>query len=70
MALAERNTSLARAKSREAIKLEPREGHFYALRGDAYFMDERYRDASRDYSSAISRQADFFFYYYLIWVTS
>ena len=63
LALAERNTSLARAKSREAIKLEPREGHFYALRGDAYFMDERYRDASRDYSSAISRQADFFYYY-------
>lgn len=63
-ALVDRNTSLALSKAREAIRLEPREAHFYALRGDAYFMDERYSQAVREYTNALSRR-DRFFYYHL-----
>lgn len=53
----------ARAYAQEALKIEPREGHFYALRGDTYYLQERYRDALADYSRAIERNGNYFYYF-------
>ncbi len=53
----------ARAYAQEAIKIEPREAQFYALRGDTYYMQERYHDALADYSRALERNDNYFYFY-------
>lgn len=62
-ALKEKRTDVALAKANEAIKLAPGEGHFYALKGDAYQQDKKYPEAAQAYSDAIARNDDFFYYY-------
>jgi len=62
-ALAEKDTATAVARAEEAIGLFPDEANFYALRGDARYMDEQYDMARTNYSSALRRRDDFFYYH-------
>jgi len=62
-ALEKGETSKALAYSREAIRIEPREGHFYALRGDVRYMEKHYDDALADYDKAIALNNNYFYYY-------
>ena len=41
----------------------PQEGHFYALRGDAYLLQKKLPAASEAYTEAIARNDQFFYYY-------
>ncbi len=62
-ALAEKDTATAVARAETAIGLFPDEANFYALRGDARYMDEEYDMARTNYSSALRRRDDFFYYH-------
>lgn len=62
-ALREKNAELAIEKANAAIEMFPKEAHFYALRGDAHYTQERYDRAIRDYDAAIQRRNGFFQYY-------
>lgn len=62
-ALAEKDTATAIARAETAIGLFPDEAHFYALRGDARLMDKQYEMAITNYSNAIRRRDDFFYYH-------
>lgn len=62
-ALGEKNSSLALQKAEEAIRLYPDEAHFYGLRGDARYVEEKYDMAVSNYDIAIRRRSDFFQYY-------
>jgi tetratricopeptide (TPR) repeat protein len=46
-----------------AIQVEPREGHFYALRGDIYNTEQQYKKALADYNRAIELNSSYFYYY-------
>lgn len=61
-ALSEDRPDEAMALANEAISIEPREGHFYALQGDALLSKKRYQDARSRYSTAIERNPQFFYY--------
>ena len=63
-ALSEKHPDVALAKAAEAIRLEPGEGHFYALKGDALLVQKKDAAATEAYTEAIQRN-DIFFYYYL-----
>ena len=63
-ALEKGDTGKALAYSQEAIEIEPREGHFYALRGDVHFREKSFNEALSDYNRAIKLN-DKYFYYYL-----
>jgi beta-barrel assembly-enhancing protease len=63
-ALKAKQTDVALARAEEAIRLAPGEGHFYALKGDAYLLQKKLPAASQAYTEAIARN-DGFFYYYL-----
>ena len=63
-ALKEKKPDVALAKADQAIKLLPGEGHFHALRGDAFLLQKQLPAATQAYTDAISRN-DGFFYYYL-----
>ncbi len=63
-ALAGKHAEVALAKADRAIKMLPGEGHFYALRGDAYLLQKKMSPAVQAYTDAIARN-DSFFYYYL-----
>lgn len=62
-ALAEKNTEKAIAQAEKAIGLFPGEANFYALRGDARYLTKRYDMAITNYSNAIERRSDFFYYH-------
>jgi predicted Zn-dependent protease len=62
-ALAEKNVELALAKVSEALKLFPGEAHFHALRGDIRLVEDNYDWAETNYSRAIDRRDDFFYYH-------
>ncbi len=47
----------------EALKIEEREGHFHALKGDIRFQQKRYRAARNNYTNAVNRNPEFFYYY-------
>ena len=61
-ALAKDDRKQAEALAREAIKLEPREGHFYALLGDIDMQAKDYAAAVDHFSAAESRNDQFFYY--------
>ena len=63
-ALSEKHADIALTKAEQAIRLEPDEGHFYALKGDALLVQKKNAAASDAYTAAIQRN-DSFFYYYL-----
>lgn len=62
-ALAEDDTATAVAKAEAAIGIFPDEANFYALRGDARYMDKEFDMARTNYSSALRRRDDFFYYH-------
>lgn len=53
----------ARQLAQQAIDLEPREAHFYALMGDVEQKDRQLKEAIRQYDKATSLNPDFFYYY-------
>ena len=53
----------ALAKAEQAIRLEPREAIFYALRGDALKKLGRTAEAEQDYGEAIKRNGEYFAFY-------
>lgn len=61
-ALAEKNTKEAESQAREAIRMEPREGHFYALLGDIDISAKRYEQAIEHFTDAQARNDQFFYY--------
>ena len=63
-ALSEKHADVALTKAEQAIRLEPDEGHFHALKGDALLVQKKNAAASDAYTAAIQRN-DSFFYYYL-----
>jgi beta-barrel assembly-enhancing protease len=63
-ALKAKKPDAALAKAQQAIGLVPGEGHFHALKGDAYLLQKRLPAASQAYTDAIARN-DAFFYYHL-----
>lgn len=62
-ALSEKHPDVALAKAEEAIRLEPGEGHFYALKGDALLIQKKDAAAVDAYTAAIQRNDNFFYYY-------
>ena len=62
-ALKDKRADVALAKADQAIKLAPDEGHFYALRGDAYLVQKKLPSATQAYTDAIARNDQFFYYY-------
>ncbi|MGH8197910.1 MAG: M48 family metalloprotease [Steroidobacteraceae bacterium] len=63
-ALSKKQGDTALARAEQAIKLVPGEGHFHALKGDAYLIQKQYPAATQAYTDAIARN-DGFFYYHL-----
>lgn len=61
-ALANNDSAEAERQAREAIKLEPREGHFHALLGDIDIRAKRYDQAVRHFTDAQARNDQFFYY--------
>jgi predicted Zn-dependent protease len=53
----------ALVKAEQAIRLEPREAIFYALRGDALRKQGRMAEAEMEYGEAIKRNAEYFAFY-------
>lgn len=62
-ALADNNLELALTKANRALDLFPDEANFHALRGDIRLVQERYKDADTNYTRAIQRRNDFFYYH-------
>lgn len=63
-ALKDKRPDVALVKAAAAIKLVPGEGHFHALKADAYLVQKNLPAASDGYTEAIARN-DGFFYYHL-----
>ena len=57
------NTAQAISLVNKAIKIEPREGHFYSLLGDIAQEKKDLRSAKRNYDKAIKLNNQFFYYY-------
>ncbi len=59
-ALADGKPAKARALAEQALAIEPREGRFHALLGDAYTAEKSYPEALKAYNQAISRNGDYY----------
>jgi predicted Zn-dependent protease len=59
----EKDPAHALVQAERAIKLEPREAMFYALRGDALKKLGRAAEAEQEYGEAIKRNGDYYAYY-------
>lgn len=59
----EKDPAHALAQAERAIRLEPREAMFYALRGDALRKLGRAAEAEHEYGEAIRRNAEYYAYY-------
>jgi predicted Zn-dependent protease len=62
-ALAEKRIDEALAHASTALKLFPKEAHFHALRGDVRFVADKHDMAITNYSRAIRRNDQFFYYH-------
>jgi predicted Zn-dependent protease len=62
-ALAEERLDDALAKADAALDLFSGEAHFHALRGDIRFVQKNYDWAATNYTRAIERRNDFFYYH-------
>jgi len=62
-ALAEKDLDTALAKANEAIRMLTEEAHFHALRGDVRLVQNNYDWAVTNYTRAIDRRDDFFYYH-------
>ena len=61
-ALSKNETAKALELANKAIDEFPAEAHFHALRGDVRYMEENYEWAVTNYSRAVDRRPDFFYY--------
>jgi tetratricopeptide (TPR) repeat protein len=62
-ALAEKDMTTALAKANQALSLFPDEAHFHALRGDIRLVEDNFDWAVTNYSRAIDRRDNFFYYH-------
>jgi beta-barrel assembly-enhancing protease len=62
-ALSEERLDKAEAKAEEALDLFDGEAHFHALRGDIRLVQKNYDWAATNYTRAIERRDDFFYYH-------
>ncbi len=62
-AFAEGNSAQAKTLVDQAIRIEPRDGHFYSLLGDIAGKNKQWKTAKRNYDKAISMNDDLFYYY-------
>ncbi|MDH3303588.1 MAG: M48 family metalloprotease [Gammaproteobacteria bacterium] len=62
-ALSEKKLDEALALSNKALDLFSQEAHFHALRGDVRLVADKYDMAVTNYSRAIERRNDFFYYH-------
>ena len=62
-ALAEKKPDEALALANKALDLFPQEAHFHALRGDIRLTQDNFDWAITNYSRAIERRNDFFYYH-------
>ncbi|MFZ2508170.1 MAG: tetratricopeptide repeat protein, partial [Steroidobacteraceae bacterium] len=62
-ALSEKKPDLALSRAEQAIRLEPDEGHFHALKGDALLVQKKFAAARDAYTAAIGRNDQFFYYH-------
>ncbi len=62
-ALKKKQPAQALALAEKALAIEPREGLFHALRGDAQYAQGRYREAEASYNDALARNSDYFHFY-------
>lgn len=62
-ALAEENIDEALAKVNKALDLFPDEAHFHSLRGDIRLLEDNFAWAATNYSRAIQRRDNFFYYH-------
>ena len=62
-ALGEKKTDVALAKADEALGLFDGEANFHALRGDVRLLEDNYDWAVTNYTRAIERRDDFFYYH-------
>ncbi len=62
-ALSEKKVDEALALANKALGLFPKEAHFHALRGDVRLVAKKYDMAVTNYSRAIERRDDFFYYH-------
>ena len=62
-ALKDSNSQRAMNLIDKAIKTEPEEGLFYALKGDIYYNKKQYKDAEKLFTTAINNNSGFFLFY-------
>ena len=62
-ALAAKDLEKATAQVEKALSLFPGEAHFHALRGDIRLMQDNYDWAVTNYTRAIERRSEFFYYH-------
>ncbi len=62
-ALTDGNTALALEHAERALDLFDGEAHFHSLRGDVRLMEKNYAWAETNYTRAIDRRPDFFYYH-------
>jgi len=62
-ALSEKNTDEALALANKALGLFSEEAHFHALRGDTRLVNKQFDMAVTNFSRAITRRGDFFYYH-------
>lgn len=62
-ALKENNPQQATTLINKAITIEPKEGLFYALKGDIYYGQKQYSTAEKLFTDAINRNDTFFLFY-------
>jgi len=62
-AFANGNSTEAKALVEQAIRVEPREGHFHSLLGDIAGKNKQWNSAKKNYDKAISLNDDLFYYY-------
>jgi predicted Zn-dependent protease len=62
-ALSDKNHSKALKLAEEAIAIEPNEGLFYGLKGDALYSADKFSEAENAYGTALKKNPDFFYFY-------
>lgn len=62
-ALQQKQPAVARQKAHEALEIEPQEGKFHGLLGQAAMAEDRRSEASAHFDAAIQRNPEYFEYY-------
>lgn len=62
-ALQNKNPAQALSYLDKAVKLQPKDGYFWELRGHAWKMQKQYSNADKSYTTAIAKNPDLFSHY-------